>query len=84
MKKYFLSMTVIAFFAIGFAASGDDDDEEVMYYDGQKFRKVWLKCEKCDQRTYYWQSTTSSTTIDKPYDRLYKGEYYYCMNHYPD
>lgn len=80
MKKFFYTMAVIAIFAIGFAASGDD--EEVRYDRwGEKYYKKTVKCAKCDITVVYWEAE-SGNSIDKP-DRWYKGEYY-CPFHYPD
>jgi len=56
MKKYFFTMAVIAFFAIGFAASGDSD--EVIHENGRDYYKKIPKCYNCGKENpahYYWQ-----------------------------
>lgn len=77
MKKYFYTMAVIAIFAIGFAASGEDEDE-VRYSFGRKYHKVHLKCVNCGGETYYWEADDGSGSISKPSDGHFRNGNYYC------
>jgi len=78
MKKYFLSMLVMAVFAIGFAASGDS--EEVRYDDaGRKYHKVRAKCHNCGKENPYhdyWEDDKGNK-MGYPNGNLIRG-YYYC------
>lgn len=79
MKKYFYSMVVMAIFAIGFAASGDSEDEET-YVDewGHKYHKVVLKCTMCGaspRYASYWEADGGSS-INKPSSNFLDGKFY--------
>ena len=81
-------MMVMAVFAIGFAASGDSEDEEVFYdSNGKKFRKVYYTCANCGETpewAWEWKSTVDSETIDPHSHRgvgglkgnFYAGKFY--------
>lgn len=84
MKKYFLSMMVMAIFAIGFAASGDDDDEVWVTESGKKYHKKHYTCAQCGdspEYAYKWVSEDGKTTIDenKLSGNFYAGNFY-CSN----
>ena len=78
MKKLLLSTCVIALFAMGFAASGENEDE--VYYDqfGHKYHKVHLKCVKCGTETWYWEADDGSGSINKPGREHFSDGDYYC------
>ena len=58
--------------AMGFSSSEDNGD--VRYYDGQKLRKQYVKCADCGNTLWYWQSESSSLSLEKP--DTWHGEYY--------
>ena len=87
MKNSIKALSVIALFTITISASicscGGNSDE-VMEKNGEKYHKVHLKCAKCDNTAWYWQSDEhEGTKIDYPRDRMCNGKYY-CFKHYPD
>lgn len=78
MKKLFYTMAVIAIFAIGFAASGDDD--EVRYDSaGREYHKVRAKCHNCGRENPnhdYWQTDDKSCSMGTPQGNMKYGRYY--------
>lgn len=77
MKKYVLTMFVIALFAIGFAASGDND---VKVVNGTEYHRVRAKCHNCgaDSGQDYWESEKGSTIMDPTLDENFRRGRYYC------
>lgn len=101
MKKIVLGIFVFTLLTIGNIAlsgcnsSGNrssksgtsllDDNKDYEIYKGEKFYKVYYKCEKCGYSPspgYYLRNETGGTLIHVP-ERMYKGKYY-CINCYPD
>ena len=69
-------MAVMAIFAIGFAASGDD--EEVKYVNGKEYHKVKAKCYNCGaENPYhdYWEDE-KGYYMGAPEGNMIRGRYY--------
>ena len=57
---------------MGFSSSEDSGD--VRYYNGEKLRKQYVKCADCGNTLWYWQSESSSLSLNRP--NMWHGEYY--------
>ena len=84
MKKYFYSMVVMAIFAIGFAASGDNEEETYVDEFGHKYHKKILKCVKCGDTTWYWEADDGSGSVNKPSSMHFHDGKYYCGSAYKE
>lgn len=78
MKKSLLSMCVVAFFAMGFAASGDS--EEVRYDNaGRKYYKKIPKCTNCGKENphlAYWEDDKGNKIFEVDDSNWIRGKYY--------
>ena len=54
--------------------SSSEDSGDVRYYNGEKLRKKYLKCAECGKSMWYWQSESSSLSLDRP--NTWNGKYY--------
>lgn len=83
MKRLFLTTAVIALFAMGFTASG----EEVRYDDaGREYHKVIPKCVNCGRENpnhAYWETDDKHCRMGEPAGSFIRGRYFCndCINH---